>query len=385
MRAETDGQLVARCRDGDVTAFEALVTRHRRTVVSQAWRTLGRLAEAEDIAQEAFIAAFLRILQLRDPDRFLPWLRSITQRLCLTQVRSRREEPTEDCEMERHVSQMQPSHDGFEDLVGDLPEPMLVALRLVYEQGYTCAEAAGILGVREGTVRSRLSRARALLRKGLDAMETSKPNAEFANKVVVGLVDKAREMIESGDYETAVQTLDEALDTQFENGEKFSEQAVKMVESAWEQLRRRDAEANARLYGKALDELDWRVARFDTLSCSLEMPGGEGNDLWGVPHDMFWNRVIDARDVCRRLLVSPVTLCEWVRKGMPVIRYRPWVRFDLDLARKWLAEQGIEVVQEVSLAQASHILSFLFGEIEAGQLTAQGAEDVVRELDAAYM
>lgn len=50
---------------------------------------------------------------------------------------------------------------------------------------------------------------------------------------------------------------------------------------------------------------------------------------------------MDARDVCRRLNCSSVTLSEWVDKGCPVDRHPPFASYDVDRVKKWLAENGI--------------------------------------------
>ncbi len=120
------------------------------------------------------------------------------------------------------------------------------------------------------------------------------------------------------------------------------------------------------------------MGRFNVLSNSLAHPGGEGKDIWGVPSEI---NSFDARDICRRLKVSPTTLHRWVQQGLPAIRYRPWVRFDYNRVKAWLAEQGITPRPEITLAQASRPLRFLFAEIEAHRLTAEQAEHIFRELD----
>lgn len=380
MSMETDGQLVARCRRGDLTAFEALVERHRATIVALAYSRLGCFADAEDIAQEAFVHAFFRLPQLREAEKFMPWLRSITARFCLMHLRRRREECIEPGETER-LSAVEASHDDsrLEEALAKLPEAMQLTIRLTYLHGYTTTEAAEILGVRRGTIKSRLGRARAALRKELGIMGEREPSSAFMNEVTERLMERARELLERGEYEAAEESLDEVLNVQFEHGSRFDPEAVRMAESVWEQMRQRNAEANARQYGKHLEDLDWKVGKFNTLSNSLAHPGGEGQDIWGVPRGA--KSVLDARDICRRLKVSPTTLHRWIQQGMPVIRYRPWVRFGYDRVKAWLSEQGITPRPEITLAQASHPLRFLFAEIEADRLTAKQAERILRELD----
>ena len=51
--------------------------------------------------------------------------------------------------------------------------------------------------------------------------------------------------------------------------------------------------------------------------------------------------MMDARDICRRLNCSPITLADWVERGSPIMRYPPDARFELPQVKQWLTEQGI--------------------------------------------
>jgi RNA polymerase sigma-70 factor (ECF subfamily) len=374
MNTETDGQLVSRCLSGDVSAFEMLVDRHRASLVRHAQRRMSNLADAEDVAQESFVHAYFRLHQLREPEKFLPWLRSIADRFCLMHIRRRREEPVDPAEAERLTA----ASPGIREALDALPEPMLDAVKLTFLLGYTNSEAAEILGVREGTIKSRLSRARAILRMEMGIMSARKTGRSFHDEVIERLIRQARELLEQGDYAAAEKPLDEVLDIQFENGLRFDAEAVRMAESIWDEMRRRDAESNALQYGKRLEDLDWKVAKFNTLSNSFAPPGGEGEDLWGVPRETL-GQLVDSRDICRRLKISPVALNRLVQEGVPVIRYRPWVRYDWERVQSWLAGRRVE--PDVTLDQASHPLRFLFVEIESGRLTADRAERMFRDLD----
>ena len=78
MREETDGQLVGRVRTGDLSAFEVIVDRHRAALVAVAAARMRSLDDAEDVAQDAFVQAYLHLRQLRQPEALLPWLRRLT-------------------------------------------------------------------------------------------------------------------------------------------------------------------------------------------------------------------------------------------------------------------------------------------------------------------
>jgi RNA polymerase sigma factor (sigma-70 family) len=74
---EQASNLVARAIEGDITAFAALVERYQGMVYGLALSTTGSSADAEDIAQQAFVAAYQELSSLRDTAKFASWLRGI--------------------------------------------------------------------------------------------------------------------------------------------------------------------------------------------------------------------------------------------------------------------------------------------------------------------
>ena len=84
-----DAGLVADALGGDAGAFDTLVRRHQRRVVAVAYRLLGNVDDASDVAQDALLRAFQRLDQLADPRRFSPWLMRIVGNLALNYRRSR--------------------------------------------------------------------------------------------------------------------------------------------------------------------------------------------------------------------------------------------------------------------------------------------------------
>src|SRR5205823_660425 len=87
---ESDVELVERTRAGDKAAFGVLVERHRPMAVRLAWRLLGSRIDAEDIAQEACLQAFLGLDRLRAPERFSAWLGGMAINLARMRSRARR-------------------------------------------------------------------------------------------------------------------------------------------------------------------------------------------------------------------------------------------------------------------------------------------------------
>lgn len=87
---EDDAILIARTLAGDSTAFDDLVRRYHRQAVAVAYRRLGSLQDASDVAQDAFLRAYRSLGSLKDRGRFGPWLMRIVGNLALNALRSRR-------------------------------------------------------------------------------------------------------------------------------------------------------------------------------------------------------------------------------------------------------------------------------------------------------
>src|SRR3954466_14441245 len=88
MRRPTDGELVAAVLAGERAAFGALIDRHRAGAVAIVRRMLRDPLEAEDVVQESLLQAFLRLDELRTPERFGAWLCGIAANLAKMRLRA---------------------------------------------------------------------------------------------------------------------------------------------------------------------------------------------------------------------------------------------------------------------------------------------------------
>ncbi|MEW1861173.1 RNA polymerase sigma factor SigM [Streptomyces sp. NPDC088194] len=171
-----DAELLARHVAGDPDAFGELVRRHRDRLWAVALRTLGDREEAADAVQDALVSAFRSAHTFRGQSAVTTWLHRITVNACLDRVRrasSRRTSPVTDEKsldalMEPHESAEAPAERGelHRELLAalaTLPVEQRAALVLVDMQGYPVAEAAAVLDVPTGTVKSRCARGRARL------------------------------------------------------------------------------------------------------------------------------------------------------------------------------------------------------------------------------
>ncbi len=164
-----DRALLAAHVAGDATAFEQLVRRHRDRLWAVALRTAGDREEAADALQEALVKAYRSAASYRGDAQVTTWLHRIVVNACLDRLRRRAARPT--VALPEQVEVRDPT-----DPIGDretameieaalaaLPEDQRAALVLVDVHDLSVADAAEVLGVPVGTVKSRCSRGRARL------------------------------------------------------------------------------------------------------------------------------------------------------------------------------------------------------------------------------
>jgi RNA polymerase sigma-70 factor (ECF subfamily) len=180
---DPDGELVERWRAGEEVAFENLVRRHERRVFGLALRMLGSREEAEDVAQEVFLNLHRSGHRFRRESRFSTFVYRVTVNAALNRRRSlgRRRARLESL-MQRQASGDDLHHTPRgpeESLFGqelrarleveilELGDALRAPLVLHDIEGLPYAEISSILGVAEGTVKSRIHRARRALRRQL--------------------------------------------------------------------------------------------------------------------------------------------------------------------------------------------------------------------------
>jgi RNA polymerase sigma-70 factor (ECF subfamily) len=186
-----DEVLLARHVAGDPNAFGELVRRHRDRLWAVALRTLGDREEAADAVQDALVSAFRAAHTFQGKSAVTTWLHRITVNACLDRVRkaaSRKTAPVDDTErleqlLEPHESASEPAerndlHRQLLEALGTLPAEQRAALVLVDMQGYPVAEAARMLDVPTGTVKSRCARGRARLQPLLTHLRPENAGAD---------------------------------------------------------------------------------------------------------------------------------------------------------------------------------------------------------------
>ncbi|MFD7642882.1 RNA polymerase sigma factor SigM [Kitasatospora sp. NPDC059795] len=174
----TDAELLARHTAGDPDAFGLLVHRHRDRLWAVAVRTLGDREEAADALQDALVSAFRAAAGFQGRSAVTTWLHRIVVNACLDRARrgavrradSLDQHPGGPADTALGTSEGAESHAvraetrrEVADALAALPADQRAALVLVDMQGYPVAEAAEVLGVPVGTVKSRCARGRARL------------------------------------------------------------------------------------------------------------------------------------------------------------------------------------------------------------------------------
>lgn len=193
-----DAELLRRHVEGDPDAFGELVRRHRDRLWAIALRTLGDREEAADAVQDAMVSAFRAAHTFQGRSAVTTWLHRIVVNACLDRARrtsTRRTRLVED----ETVLETAAGHDEGADVSAErgelrrelaaalatLPQDQRAALVLVDMEGYSVAEAAEVLGVPTGTVKSRCARARAKLLPHLSHLRNNGPRSSTVTRETV--------------------------------------------------------------------------------------------------------------------------------------------------------------------------------------------------------
>jgi RNA polymerase sigma-70 factor (ECF subfamily) len=186
---DDDSRLVSSCRQGEIDAFEALVQKYQKKMLNVAYRMIGDYDEACEVVQDSFLSAYRSIKKFRGDSRFSTWLYRIVLNLSrnrIAQVRTRgsREVYSIDAPKatEEGSMRMDPPDEGpspFEQMekkevdarvqgcINGLDSEYREVLVLRDIQGFSYEEIHDILKIPDGTVKSRLFRARDALKECL--------------------------------------------------------------------------------------------------------------------------------------------------------------------------------------------------------------------------
>lgn len=186
MNRLNDPELVQRAQDGDTAAFEELVKRHLRGVRIEAACILGDRFDEEDVAQEAFLRAFQKLSSLGPPFCFGSWIRQIARNIARNTVsRTPRTVPLEQAHFikrstvpdeDNHIEQAS----QIVRAISRLSSPLRETARLAYLSRNSQQQVASRLSIPMGTVKSRLWKARSMIRKDVSRMSYKGRNPSSA-------------------------------------------------------------------------------------------------------------------------------------------------------------------------------------------------------------
>jgi RNA polymerase sigma-70 factor (ECF subfamily) len=206
----TDEALVARARTGDTAAFELLMRRHNRRVYRAVRAVLRDGTDVEDVMQQAYVQAFTHLDQFEGASRWSTWVCRIAFNEALARMRQRGRFVSIDAAKEEAVEDtsraplLDPERTAGRRELARLVELELDRLPDIYRavvmfrevEGLSTADAAQVLGVDEAVIKTRLHRARALLRAAIEerigtGLEDSYPfDAPRCDRVVAGVLSR---------------------------------------------------------------------------------------------------------------------------------------------------------------------------------------------------
>jgi RNA polymerase sigma-70 factor (ECF subfamily) len=180
----TDEELVGLTRAGDGSAYSTLVARYQGHVYGLAYSLAGNWADAQDIAQETFIRAYVNLAQLRDPARFAPWLRRVTFGVAMNWLKAFRPgffqqiqgqvdldglEVPDFAPGPPEVVERRELADAVRRAIDSLPSKYRVPLTMFHLNGLSYRKVAQFLDIPLGTAQSLIHRARKKLKTILGA------------------------------------------------------------------------------------------------------------------------------------------------------------------------------------------------------------------------
>ena len=181
----SDEELMMKCRNGDMSAFELLVMRYKDLIINFIYKSIGDYHRAEDLTQETFLRVFKNASHYEPKSQFRNWIYLIATNLCRNEIRNRNRRNTaffddlvpqevdvNHSALMRDVSNLpdvlyekKEQQTIIQQTINRLPENQRLALNLVTYQDLRYEEIAEVLGCSVSAVKSLIHRARQNMRK----------------------------------------------------------------------------------------------------------------------------------------------------------------------------------------------------------------------------
>ncbi|MBE7037161.1 MAG: sigma-70 family RNA polymerase sigma factor [Ruminococcaceae bacterium] len=184
----SEQDLIKKAQEGDVEAFEQLIRDYEKRILNYCFRMMGNLSDAEDAAQEVFVKIFRFIDSFNGQSSFSTWLYRIASNVCLDLLRKAKRQPKdtvsiyqendegeeysiaiEDTEPDPYErAQLSEAQKVLKEALNQLSDEHKQVIILRDIEGLSYEEIAEAMGTAPGTVKSRINRARQMLKKLLE-------------------------------------------------------------------------------------------------------------------------------------------------------------------------------------------------------------------------
>ncbi len=197
---QSDETLVMLTLAGEQSAYEVLVIRYEKAVISAAYSVIQNRSLAEDAAQDAFITAWMKLNILREPKKYGPWVCRIAKNCAKNMavrfrgflgfdVMENRLSEDERCQNPEFMYVSSEESELLRESISNLPEKVKTVINLYYFEGLSIAEIADRMRISAGTVKLQLHNGRKRIRKELSAM-----NEEMNDTLVQRVMKKVEEL-----------------------------------------------------------------------------------------------------------------------------------------------------------------------------------------------
>ncbi|TCO80012.1 RNA polymerase sigma factor [Marinisporobacter balticus] len=179
--------LIEKSQQGDIESFEFLIKEHQKLAFNIAYRILGNIEDAKDATQDAFIKTYKSLYKFKGESNFSTWLYKIVTNTCLDLLRKRKVQNTysydgqvetqdgkivRELHDEKHspeiIVQRRECKKNIQDAIRCLSENHKTVIVLRDIQGFSYEDISKMLGCSEGTIKSRISRARQALKEVIE-------------------------------------------------------------------------------------------------------------------------------------------------------------------------------------------------------------------------
>jgi RNA polymerase sigma-70 factor, ECF subfamily len=172
--------------DNTIQNFEAIVAEHQRSIINFHYRFVGDRMEAENLAQETFIKAYLKLHTLKEPGKLKNWLYSIARHVVIDSFRKNKNREiafddtilqslveVSNVDFHNEVAANEISRE-LQKCIDTLGEEDRLLIKLLYYEGFSYKEISELLKINQNTLKSRLHRARRLLFEAIEANDLLK-------------------------------------------------------------------------------------------------------------------------------------------------------------------------------------------------------------------